>query len=376
MILTFERKKLLEIIAAVEAGSGHRVPYTGGECSCPVETTPGLLLVDDEGVYLLGNETPGADDPHLIAYANEANPRRMSFGEYRVVKEACFGGDDGAIFLELERVKSDLLAKSIPYIDFTSEGIYLGSVDSLEELFESPDEEEQPIIEINEVDELVDTDAEDPEDETELIGWRQYRGYVQISFDFAVKEVGEDPEEYDYNEYHVQVDLSLDPGQLWAKCYLKSSTELSLDRMDISNATFDDISISSIAVNEMLEWHEEEENGLVKSSYQITCSFNLSRLPEGLIWKEFQKVVINAFEEISPNSTLLFEDAERYSFAGHESYDDAFLQFLVYRWIVQNRPELSPHSWLLIHSAGPNNCFPDLITSYYGWPRCEVHGCI
>jgi hypothetical protein len=60
MILTFERKILLQIVAAVESGTGHKVPYTGEGCSRPLGITPGLLLVGDEGVYLLGNNEKAA----------------------------------------------------------------------------------------------------------------------------------------------------------------------------------------------------------------------------------------------------------------------------------------------------------------------------
>jgi hypothetical protein len=81
-------------------------------------------------------------------------------------------------------------------------------------------------------------------------------------------------------------------------------------------------------------------------------------------------------ETIASTSTLVFEAAKGYRFEGINYFDDAFLQFLVYKWIVKNHPEISPHRWLVIHTAGPNNCFPDLIIAYYGWPKREVYGMI
>lgn len=387
MILTFDPEIILQIVAAVEAGSGHTVPYTGEGWSCPLETTPGLLLVGDEGVYLLGNHQSEPDEPALIAYANEANTKRMGFHEYRSVKEASFGGDDGALFLDLETVKSSMLAKAIPFIDLTPESYGLGCVDSLEELFEEPLEEASPVIEIDDIDEMVEADGEEPDDEEEddddegyydyeeeepLISWRYYRAYAQVPFDFAVKKMEIDPDEYDHRNYYRQVNIYMNPQNLWAKVELDGYGELHQDQMHYTRVRYKDVPLCDIAVNGMHTWHEGVEEDLSKNSYRITCEFNPDSLPDHLDWKEFQKVFKDALGEISPKSTLSFKTGEYYRFHDHGHYDDAFLQFLVYQWLMNNRPQLEPQRWLTIHTGESTNCFNELISDYYGWPECEA----
>jgi hypothetical protein len=381
MILTFERKILLQIVAAVESGTGHKVPYTGEGCSRPLGITPGLLLVGDEGVYLLGNNESGPDEPFLIAYANEANTKRMGFHEYRSVKKASFGGDDGVMFLELETVKSTMLTKAIPYIDLTPESYGLGSVDSLDELFEEPVEETVPVIAIAEIEELVEADGEDPDDEDAdnedpLFSWRHYRSYAQVSFDFAIKEMQVDPDDYDYSSYCLEVGIFMNPQSLWAKIELNDYGELGLEQIDFSQALYKDRALCDIAVSEMFDWHDEVEQNLSERSYQITCEFNPARLPDNLDREGFKKVFKEALAEISPKSTLSFKSGEYYRFHDHGHNDDAYLQFLVYKWLMDNRPLLEPQRWLTINSAGANNCFPLMISHYYGWPDCEVNGLI
>lgn len=66
---------------------------------------PGLILVGDEGVYLMANvpsETVvSAGVPH-VAYAAEVNPRTLPFDAWWEAKRASFGPDDGTVFLPEE----------------------------------------------------------------------------------------------------------------------------------------------------------------------------------------------------------------------------------------------------------------------------------
>ncbi|MFT9115140.1 MAG: DUF3085 domain-containing protein [Acetobacter malorum] len=81
-----------------------------------IDDTPipaGLMLVGDQGVYLMSNGTPCLPDPagslNLVAYAKEADPRGSSDDWYDV-KLASFGGDDGAEFLSAEVIRQALEA--------------------------------------------------------------------------------------------------------------------------------------------------------------------------------------------------------------------------------------------------------------------------
>ena len=71
----------------------------------------GLMLVGDQGVYLMSNGTPCLPDPdgapNLVAYAKEADPRDASSDWYDI-KRASFGGDDGAEFLSAEVIRQAL----------------------------------------------------------------------------------------------------------------------------------------------------------------------------------------------------------------------------------------------------------------------------
>jgi hypothetical protein len=68
----------------------------------PEHVPPGLWLVADHGIYLASNGLPpipsGAGAGQLIAYAEEADPKRNPRSFYGV-KEAAYGPDDGIIFL-------------------------------------------------------------------------------------------------------------------------------------------------------------------------------------------------------------------------------------------------------------------------------------
>lgn len=72
---------------------------------------PGLILVGDEGVYLMANvpiETVvSAGVPH-VAYAAEVNPRMLPFDTWWEAKRTSFGPDDGTIFLPDEMIAGPL----------------------------------------------------------------------------------------------------------------------------------------------------------------------------------------------------------------------------------------------------------------------------
>lgn len=377
MILTFEKNKILEIVAAVEAGTGHLVPYTGEGWSCPLETTPGLLLVGDEGVYLIGNEKTERDKPNLVAYANESNPRRMDFYQCRRAKEASFGSNDGIIFFDLKTVKSSLLANSFPYILFTSDKICLGSVDNLEEIIDPPTEESKTVVEIIYLDDLIEAELEDVEEANSRVSYRYYTGAAQVPFRFAVEEMDIDPDDYDYSKYFLSIDFYMNPVNLWARCDLDNYGILYTDQLDLYRATYQGISLAELAVSEMYEWYESVEEQLLSAKCSITCNFNPDQLPRTIKWEAFHEVVSAAFKDISPNSKLSINISDHYAitvqgFSAHRLVIEYFLQFLVYKWIMENRPELLPHRWLPIRSSGPENCFPCLIAQYYRWPLCEV----
>lgn len=131
MKLTFNKAKLMEIVAAVESGSGHCVPYTGGEweefTGKKEDNTPGLILVGDQGVYFVGNHNDGEAPAKsgLICYADQCNPDTCH--DWWEVKDATFGGDDGAEFLSLEEAKRALLAKARPYVELSPTQLVFGS---------------------------------------------------------------------------------------------------------------------------------------------------------------------------------------------------------------------------------------------------------
>lgn len=73
----------------------------------------GLMLVGDQGVYLMSNGHPGLPGENgvanLVAYAEEADPKTSSDDWYDV-KRTAFGGDDGAEFLSADSIRKALEA--------------------------------------------------------------------------------------------------------------------------------------------------------------------------------------------------------------------------------------------------------------------------
>jgi hypothetical protein len=74
---------------------------------------PQLMLVGDEGIYLMSNGEPRLPDPHkpesnFVVYARECNPKKMSFDSWWSAKNRIFGGDDGAEYLDAADVQKAL----------------------------------------------------------------------------------------------------------------------------------------------------------------------------------------------------------------------------------------------------------------------------
>lgn len=130
MKLHFDRALVTRLLAHAEAAKTHsptldqlfspayqKEPVIGRmpthEDIDETRISPGLMLVGDQGVYLMSNGKPCLPDPdgapNLVAYAREADPRGSSSDWYNV-KLASFGGDDGAEFLSAAVIRQALEA--------------------------------------------------------------------------------------------------------------------------------------------------------------------------------------------------------------------------------------------------------------------------
>ena len=71
--LYFNRSKISKILAAVESGTGHRNPFATAFDGKERMREPGILLVGDRGIYIIGNEKRSVSPAKsgLIAYASE-----------------------------------------------------------------------------------------------------------------------------------------------------------------------------------------------------------------------------------------------------------------------------------------------------------------
>jgi hypothetical protein len=77
----------------------------------PAKVPRGLILVGDQGVYLMSqqsNEEVKAMGVSHVAYANEIDPTKMASDDWYDNKRAAFGGDDGTIHLPAEHVEAGL----------------------------------------------------------------------------------------------------------------------------------------------------------------------------------------------------------------------------------------------------------------------------
>ncbi len=100
--LVFEGDAVLELLAHAKAAPQHTSPY-----GLTPNPGPGLMLVKDDGIYLMSNGEPGlpgTDTVNKVVYARgyEALPATVGMEErmarYDKVRDAA-GGDDFAEFL-------------------------------------------------------------------------------------------------------------------------------------------------------------------------------------------------------------------------------------------------------------------------------------
>jgi hypothetical protein len=127
MKLYFDKVKVAAVIEAAENGIGHQVPYTGEPWGRPADYRPGIMVVGDQGVYLIGNDDADVAPlkSGLIAYAVGCNPAVDE--DWWEMKQLTFGGNDGAEFLELEEAKRLLLVGLEPFVEFTPDQVIWGT---------------------------------------------------------------------------------------------------------------------------------------------------------------------------------------------------------------------------------------------------------
>lgn len=100
----------LALLEAEIAEHGIATSARSGEVD-PSLIGPGLILVGDEGVYLMANvpsETVKAAGVPHVAYAAEVNPRTLPFDSWWEAKRRSFGPDDGTVFLSEELIAEAL----------------------------------------------------------------------------------------------------------------------------------------------------------------------------------------------------------------------------------------------------------------------------
>lgn len=114
MMLHFPINQIRPLVEHAKNAPEHRAPYEGHSADNPV----GLMLVGDQGVYLMSNGAPGffkfPKEPkkgdQVVVYANEINPITMEFDDWWHNKQECFGGDDNVELISLDDNLERLLA--------------------------------------------------------------------------------------------------------------------------------------------------------------------------------------------------------------------------------------------------------------------------
>jgi hypothetical protein len=109
MKLTFNREGVERLLSHAKAAPEHSPTY-GQEP--PIK--PGLILVGDQGVYLMSNGLPmlkvDNSESNFVVYADQINPDTMPFDVWWAVKESAFGGDDGADPIDADTIELNLAA--------------------------------------------------------------------------------------------------------------------------------------------------------------------------------------------------------------------------------------------------------------------------
>ncbi len=86
------------------ANGGFRNPHYG--LLPDKDERHGLWIVGDEGVYVLSNGKLAEGQRALAVYADECHPKTNP--DYRDYKRRYFGGDDGIVFIDAERLEAML----------------------------------------------------------------------------------------------------------------------------------------------------------------------------------------------------------------------------------------------------------------------------
>lgn len=119
MYLDFPLADILPLLSHAFAAETNYRPY------CPDENAePGLVLVGDQGVYLMSNGKSGlyADGiapaageykQQQVVYGIGCNPHTDNFETWRDTKDSTFGGDDGVELLTIPREWHDRLPPSV-----------------------------------------------------------------------------------------------------------------------------------------------------------------------------------------------------------------------------------------------------------------------
>lgn len=108
MKVHFPRAAVVALVAHAKASPEHHKPYGNTSKDNP----PGLILVGDQGVYLMSSGRPAmADDaPGRVVYCRESDPTApgADFDVWYENKRAIFGGDDGCELLPLAGIEQSL----------------------------------------------------------------------------------------------------------------------------------------------------------------------------------------------------------------------------------------------------------------------------
>lgn len=104
MILKFSTIGVRRLVDHAKAATSHRETY-----GSPPD--PGLILVGDQGVYLMSSGIPDLrdGDKPVLVYAEGINPEVDDFDAWWDAKRASFGPDDGTDLLPIDDIEAVLL---------------------------------------------------------------------------------------------------------------------------------------------------------------------------------------------------------------------------------------------------------------------------
>jgi hypothetical protein len=115
----FDKSMVIRLIEHAKLAPKHQAPFGSKD-----PAVPALILVGDDGIYLLSNgQYPGEKPPYLAAYARECNPKTMDFDTWWAAKQEIFGGDDGAEHVPLADVEPALATYPASVTEFA---MYIG----------------------------------------------------------------------------------------------------------------------------------------------------------------------------------------------------------------------------------------------------------